>query len=369
MTAAGKKLRSGFTTGANCAAAAKAALVALTTGTCPQEVEIPFPGGARHRFHLHSCTLDADRSATACVIKDAGDDPDVTDGAEICVSVRFGHDPGITPPRCLFVDTLQLCAGAGIGHVTKPGLACKPGEPAINPGPRQMIRKAIAEVTAATGKPLSIVLAIPKGEELAKETLNARLGIVGGLSVLGTTGVVRPVSASAWCATIAAAIKVARCSGYREIMVSTGRTSEQAGREALGLAETACIEMGDYLKFTLAAAGRQQFTRIHYSGMWAKVTKAALRVPQTHVRNGALEMVQAAALLKELGAGEDAALFRRIEASNTAREMYHHLHEAGRSDIIEAVCRRAKAYCEELCGLPVHLFLVGPGAKILVEIR
>ncbi|MCK9175134.1 MAG: cobalt-precorrin-5B (C(1))-methyltransferase [Desulforhopalus sp.] len=362
-----KNLRSGFTTGANCAAATKAALTAIITGKCPTTVEIPFPGGKRHRFTLTGCTLDkATQTATTSLIKDAGDDPDVTHLAEIRVTVSLKHNPDITPPHCLYLDNIQLCSGRGVGHATKPGLACKPGEPAINPGPRQMIKMAVKEIPEVTGKDICVTLSIPKGEELAKETLNGRLGIVGGLSILGTTGIVRPLSAAAWRATVAASLKMAKESGLREVVVSTGRTSEKAARQYLHLPEAACIEMGDFLKFTLKAAGHFKFDAVHYSGMWAKVTKAALRVPQTHVRNGALEMTQAAALLEELGARGE--LLHTLQGSNTAREMFYHLIEAGRDDIVEAVCRRAKNYCEELSGLPVPFYLVDPDGNILVKV-
>lgn len=357
-----KKLRSGFTTGACSAAAAKAALIGLTTGQCPLQVAIPFPGGKRYSFSVQISTRQPD-SVTATIIKDAGDDPDVTHGAEICVTARLGHDKKISPPDCLYLDNIQLCRGKGIGYATKPGLAAKPGEPAINPGPKQMISKAVAEVT---DQQVQLTISIPNGEELAEKTLNHRLGIVGGLSILGSTGIVRPVSAAAWKATIIASMKVARQSGLKELVLSTGRTSEKGVQQRLSMPEEAYAMMGDYLQFSLKNAAARGFTRIHLSGMWAKVMKAALRVPQTHVRNGALEIIDAAQLLQTLGV--TGQLLEKIEASNTAREMFGHLDAAGRNDIIEAVCYQAKAYAEEVAGVSVRLYLIGTGAELLVEI-
>ncbi len=357
-----KKLRSGFTTGACSAAAAKAAITALLEGECPISIEIPFTGGKRHSFVVHSCTIE-ENSATASVIKDAGDDPDVTNGAEICARVQFGHDSSISSPDCVYLNEIQLCRGKGVGYATKPGLAVKPGEPAINPGPRQMLKKAIAEVTE---KKIQLIISIPKGEELAKKTLNHRLGIVDGLSVLGSTGIVRPVSAAAWKATIVASMKVAQKAGLTDIVLSTGRTSEKGAQQRLSLPEEAYAMMGDYLKFSLKAAVSKGFTTIHISGMWAKVTKAALRIPQTHVRNGALEMIDAARLLSELGT--EGELLARIEASNTAREMFTHLDAAGRDDIIKAVCDKAKAYAQDVSGVNIRLYLIGTGAELLMEV-
>ncbi len=359
-----KKLRSGFTTGACSAAAAKAALVALIDSCCPQQVEIPFPDGKRHIFSVYRCHLSAD-GATASIRKDAGDDPDVTNGAEIVATVRPGHNNAVTPPDCLFLDNIQLCRGKGVGYATKPGLAVLPGEPAINPGPRRMIQRAVAEVYNSRQK-IQITISVTGGEELAGQTLNHRLGVLGGISILGTTGIVRPVSASAWKATILTSMKVAREAGLKDIVLSTGRTSEKVAQQRLTLPEEGYAMMGDYLQFSLQAAAKKGFTTIHLSGMWAKITKAALRIPQTHVRNGALEMRDAAKLLAELGATGE--LLDKIEKSNTAREMFAHLKSAGRNDIIEAVCRKARSYAQDVSGVQVRLYLVGTGAELLVEV-
>jgi cobalt-precorrin-5B (C1)-methyltransferase len=356
-----KRLRSGFTTGACAAAAAKAAAQALLDGVVPEEVSILFPDGSRKSFAVHSCYI-AEAGATASIIKDAGDDPDVTNGSEICATVGFSaYVPG--DYGCVVIDKIQLCRGQGVGVVTKPGLAVGVGEPAINPVPRQMIATAVGEVTM---KKVTVSISVVGGEELAQKTLNLRLGIVGGLSILGTTGIVRPISADAWTATIKASLDVAREAGLSEVVLSTGRTSEKAAQRHLGLIEEAYAMMGDYLHFSLSEAGLRNFATIHLAVMWAKVLKAALRIPQTHVRHGALEVADGAQLLIKLGA--DKELGDKLRGANTAREMLSHLQQAGRHDLIIAVCDLASRYGQEVSGRQVRVLLIDHQAQVLAHV-
>ncbi len=355
-----RRLRSGFTTGACAAAAAKAATLLLQDGKAPDRVEIPFPDGSRHGFALKQCRMMTN-AALASVIKDAGDDPDVTNGAEIMAEVRPGGAKTGRPTGVSIGSEIELFAGNGVGYVTKPGLAVNVGEPAINPIPRKMIAAAVREA-AATGQ-LQITVSVPCGEELAIKTLNSRLGIVGGLSILGTTGIVRPVSAEAWTATIQASMAVARETGLKQVVLSTGRTSERGAQTLLDLPEEAYVMMGDYLQFSLHQAREYGFSKVILAGMWAKITKAALKVPQTHVRNGALEMREAAQLLTVLGAV--GSLQQKIENSNTAREMLEHLLAAERRDIIQAVCAKAGDYCHEEFGGEVEVVLVSNKTKVI----
>ena len=343
---ASRTLRSGYTTGACAAAAAKAAVLGLLGQPHPGRVEIPFPDGSRHSFEL--CRFG---TGLATVVKDAGDDPDVTNGAEIGAEARWLNEPGCEP--------VVLGNGPGVGVVTKPGLPVTVGEPAINPVPRQMIRAAVAEalVEGGTGeRRVEVCIFVRDGEVLAEKTLNRRLGVVGGLSILGTTGIVRPVSAKAWTDTIEASLRVARAAGLDEVVLATGRTSEAAVQGRLSLPEEALVMMGDYLHYALTATARQGFRRIHLAGMWAKLVKAALAVPQTHVRNGALETRQAADLLVDLGLDGPAAA--ALARANTAREIYERLRAAGRDDLVTAVCERARVQAEAWSGLPVTVYLV-----------
>jgi cobalt-precorrin-5B (C1)-methyltransferase len=357
-----KRLRSGFTTGSCAAAAAKAAALALMEGLYPEEIAIPFPDGNRQSFRIHSCTA-SEGVATASIIKDAGDDPDVTNGAEIIATVSSGRRRQ-NGGNCVLLGNIRLCRGPGVGQVTKPGLAVAVGEPAINPVPRQMICQAVREV--ADQEKLTVSIAVAGGKELAKKTLNHRLGIVGGLSILGTTGIVRPISADAWTATIKASLDVAKEAGLTEVVLSTGRTSEKGAQLLLSLPEEAYAMMGDYLEFSLKEAAGRGFDTVHLSGMWAKIMKAALRIPQTHVRHGALEVADGAALLASLGAKGD--LLVKIEKANTAREMYSLIEEAGRHDLTEAVCFKARDYCQEMTGGKVHVYLVNHKAEIITHV-
>ncbi|MDO9043179.1 MAG: cobalt-precorrin-5B (C(1))-methyltransferase CbiD, partial [Desulfocapsaceae bacterium] len=296
-----KKLRSGYTTGACAAAAAKAATIMLIKGVAQDQVDIPFPDGTRVSFQLCACQWsDPTHTATlAAVIKDAGDDPDVTNRARIEAEVRFIQQVQKQDEQII------IAGGKGIGTVTKPGLAIPVGEPAVNPVPRKMIREAMLEALSLSetdfNRSLQVILSVPNGEDLAKKTLNHRLGIIGGLSILGTTGIVRPVSAEAWTATISASMNVACKSGVKEIVLSTGRTSELAAQQQLLLPDEAYVMMGDYLQFSLEDAKKHGFAAIHLAAMWAKVLKGAMRIPQTHVRHGALEIEDAISFLATLG--------------------------------------------------------------------
>jgi cobalt-precorrin-5B (C1)-methyltransferase len=360
-----KRLRSGFTTGA-CAAAASKGAVTLLLGRQPLGyADIPFPDGRRVSFALASCGWQNDLQTVAMssVIKDAGDDPDVTNGAEIVATAhleaRGSQDDA----------NLRITGGKGVGTVTKPGLALPVGSPAINPVPLMMIEQAVTEALQSVPQELStqqivVTISIPNGEELAHKTLNKRLGIIGGLSILGTTGVVVPVSAEAWTATIAASMDVALECGVKEIVLSTGRTSERAVEEKHSFPEEALIMMGDYVEFSLKQAAARDFTKIHLAGMWAKLLKGALRIPQTHVRHGALDVERAICLLHKLAPDSNNLVF--LQGSNTAREIYERLIKQGSHDLIKAVCREAKEYYQTLCGLPVQVYLVNASGKIVV---
>jgi cobalt-precorrin-5B (C1)-methyltransferase len=360
-----KKLRSGYTTGACAAAASKAAALLLVTGIVQDVVDIPFPDGSRVKFTIvqsHFSSAD-NRVAMACVIKDAGDDPDVTNGARIESFVQYGlQDP-------VREESLIILGGAGVGRVTKKGLAVPVGKPAINPIPQKMIKDGVAEALKIGGKEkdccLDITISIPDGVELAEKTLNHRLGIVGGLSILGTTGIVRPVSADAWTATIATSMDVAKEAGLKEIILSTGRTSERAVQEALNLPEEAQVMMGDYLHFSLLEAAKHKFTTIHLAAMWAKVMKGGMKIPQTHVRNGALEVQAALEFLKGLGCST--VLISKLEGSNTAREIYGRLLDRGENQMILRVCEAAREYAKEVSGLKVIVYLVDASTTIVAK--
>ncbi len=304
-------MRRGWTTGTCATAAAKAAYAALLGGCFPDPVEVRLPRGERVAFALAETGRGPD-SATAGVVKDAGDDPDVTHGALIRATVRPGS-PG---------SGVRFRAGAGVGTVTRPGLALPPGEPAINPVPRQMIQAAIAEVASVHGAAGDAVveISIPDGEALARQTLNGRLGIVGGLSILGTTGIVVPYSCAAWIASIQRGIDVARATGLSHVAGATGRASEDAVRALHGLPEAALIEMGDFVGAMLKYLRRHPVARVTVAGGVAKMTKLAQGRLDLHAKRGAADLAALAALARARGASAGTA--ERILCANTVAEAF-----------------------------------------------
>lgn len=370
MGSSGRKLRSGYTTGACAAAAAKAAALLLLSAASENkgsEVEIPLPDGSRIKFAVHRSGILKDPrgpSAFASVIKDAGDDPDVTNGAEIMATamiVEATEGEG---------EAVLIKGGKGVGIVTKPGLSVPVGELAINPVPRRMIRKAVEEAISecggsAGGRLIEITISVPWGEDLAKKTLNSRLGIIGGLSILGTTGIVRPLSSEAWTATITASMDVARASGIMEVVLSVGRVSEKAHMKRYKLPEEAYVMMGDYLEFSLAEAKRHNFKKVHISAHWAKMLKISMSAPQTHVRYGVIDITKAKEHLNRLGIAIPEAC-----AFNTAREIYSYLvSEHGiSSPLFRKVCVAAKEYAGSLSeGIPVITHLVSYDGDIIAD--
>ena len=269
-------LRRGWTTGACAAAGAGACAAALTTGLFPDPVTLTLPRGGTAQFALAEHHL-SDGVAVAGIVKDAGDDPDVTHGALIRTSVRP------TPPG----TGLVFKAGEGVGTVTRPGLPIPPGQPAINPVPRAMITASLAEHGLTDAE---IEIAVPGGARLAGQTLNARLGIVGGLSILGTTGIVVPYSCAAWIDTIHRGIDVARATGLTAVAAATGRTSEDAVRRLHDLPDHALIEMGDFAGATLKYLARHPVERVTIAGGLAKMAKLAQGRLDLHSKRGALDI-------------------------------------------------------------------------------
>jgi len=343
-----RPLRRGWTTGACAAAAAKAAYAALVTGEFPDPVEITLPRGERPSFAL-ALTRKDEGSASAGVIKDAGDDPDVTHGALIVATVRM------TAPA----SGVSFRAGEGVGTVTRPGLPVPPGEPAINPVPRQMIRDAIADIAAATGAggDVEVEIAVPGGSAMAAKTLNARLGIVGGLSILGTTGIVVPYSCAAWIHSIHRGIDVARAAGFDHIAGATGSASEAAVQKLYGLPEPALIDMGDFVGGMLKYLRRHPVPQVTIAGGVAKMSKLAQGLLDLHSRRGTVDLAALAAMAETVGAS--AALRERIMAANTAAETF----AAAAADGIglgNAVAQAAQATAARVvegCGIAIEVVL------------
>ena len=323
-----RPLRKGWTTGACATAAARAAYGALLTGEFTDPVAITRPRGEQPRFALAHRRL-GEGFAEASVVKDAGDDPDVTHGAIIHVRVALGAPGGGVVFR----------AGPGVGTATLPGLPIAVGEPAINPAPRRMMGTAIAALAADFGAPgdVEITISIDGGEALAAKTWNPRLGIVGGLSILGTTGIVIPYSCSAWIHSIHSGIDVARASGIDHVAGATGKTSEAAVKRHYGLADAALLDMGDFAGGMLKYLRRHPLPRITIAGGFAKLTKLAQGHLDLHSSRAQVNFNDLATLVGDLGGG--AELIASVRAANTAHQV---LHLAGGLPLADMIARRAR---------------------------
>lgn len=296
-----KELRRGWTTGACATAATKAALMALWGDGFPREVSIVLPKGEIPVFPL-ALAEQGDGWARAGITKDAGDDPDVTHGALIVVRVS-ASDGGIV-----------FRAGDGVGMVTKPGLPIAVGEPAINPVPREMMSTVVAEMAAATGQTpdVTIEISVPGGAALALKTWNPRLGIEGGLSILGTTGVVRPFSCAAWIASIHRGVDVARADGLTHVAGCTGATSEKTVQALYGLPDHAMLDMGDFAGGMLKYLVKHPVPRVTIGGGIGKITKLAQGAVDLH---SARSQVDFGALAEMTGLPE-------VAEANTALDAY-----------------------------------------------
>jgi cobalt-precorrin-5B (C1)-methyltransferase len=346
-----KKLRQGFTTGTAAAAAAKGAVVCLLQRLPPREVSVELLTGDRICIPIRRCRRNDDGSAACTVVKDAGDDPDVTHGAEIGARVRIVASVAAgTEPFAVFIS-----GGEGVGRITKPGLELPPGEPAINPGPRRMITRAVAEALAAHAAvgPVSVEIFVPRGEEIARRTLNARLGILGGISILGTTGIVRPMSHEAFTATIAAGLSVARACGLDRVVLTTGRRSERFAQARWpDMPEEAFVQIGDFFQESLARCAAKGFAAVTLAVLFGKALKMAQGAPHTHAAQSGLSLDALAEwALEKTG---DTGLAVKIRGSNTAREAFGHLHP-GRPEVMAEVGRRLAAAAGKFTGRGVRI--------------
>ncbi len=351
-----RKLRTGYTTGACAAAATRAAVEYLISGAAPKAVTIRLPIGLDATFSVHRSWQIGSRFGCA-VIKDAGDDPDVTHGAEICSEVELWKGDG-----------LWICGGLGVGTVTRPGIGLPVGEPAINPVPRRMIREASELFSNCHGADagLRVTISVPDGEERAKKTLNARLGIVGGLSILGTTGIVVPYSTAAFRASISQAIDVALAAGQRHVVLTTGGRSEKFAQAILThLPEVAFVQMGDFVGHALRDCARKGVEKVTIAGMVGKLSKIAAGRFQTHAAGSEVDLDFLARLAAEVGASQ--VVQEMIRGANTARHFAEIAMENGIVEVFGKICELvvAKALGHVNGRLWVDCILMDFGGEIL----
>lgn len=347
------ELKSGFTTGTAAAAATKAALSLIATGTRPGIVDILLLTGDVIRIPVHWSKRLSDTKASAIVIKDAGDDPDVTHKAEIGATVTIflsqdtrttksskTQNTGVKPDTAFQDSMVRITAGEGVGWVTLPGLEIEPGKPAINPGPRKMIIQAVQDILGEKNNEVEVLVEIfvLKGRLIAEKTLNARLGIIGGISILGTTGIVRPMSHESYEATIVSAMSVARAGGCNQIVLTTGRRSERFAQSVIReLPEIAFIQIGDFFKISLEAAVKRGFEKISLAVLFGKAVKMAQGFPQTHAAKSNLSLSVLSQWAMDLNC--DRNFSQRLRFANTAREALSIITEAY-PDLIADVGKR-----------------------------
>jgi len=342
-----KGKRTGFTTGACSAAAAKAATRVLVTGTMLSEIETTLPNRISVNFPLNRCER-VGTHAICSVIKDAGDDPDCTHGAELIAEVQLTNEPGIA-----------IVGGAGIATVTKSGLGLEVGAPAINPVPRRNITEMVeTELAASDYQGAIVTLSVPRGEEMAKETINARLGLIGGISILGTTGIVRPYSTAAFKASVLQAIDVAQARGLDRVVLTTGGKSETYAMQLLpNLSEDAFIQMGDFVGIAVKHCARRKLRVAVIVGMIGKLSKMADGKMQTHAAGSEVNMTLLARLASEIGAPNEVC--ERILAANTARHVLEICQQNGVNGLAEMICRRVVEHTERHArSLKVFAFLI-----------
>ncbi|AJY77962.1 cobalt-precorrin-6A synthase [Paenibacillus beijingensis] len=351
-------MRHGFTTGACATAAAKGALTMLITQQSVSEAEVWLPAGFVHTFELIEAEFTQDMAQCA-TIKDAGDDPDATHKAKIVATATWKEEGGI-----------ELDGGVGVGRVTKPGLPVPVGEAAINPVPRRMLTKSIESVLnefgVSSSRGVKVVISVPDGEEIAKKTLNARLGIIGGISILGTRGIVVPFSTAAYKASVIQALQVAKASGCKQAVLTTGGSSEKYAMKMYPeLSEEAFIQMGDFVGFSLQHAKRLGMNKICLVGMMGKFSKVAQGVMMVHSKSAPVDFAFLARAAGEAGAGPE--LQQTIAAANTASHVAELVVEAGTSEFFnilsEYACRHALEHAGG--GITVETVLVTMKGDVL----
>jgi cobalt-precorrin-5B (C1)-methyltransferase len=361
-----KKLRRGFTTGTCAAAGAKAAAQALFAALAnkrggrvrPSSVTVTLPGGSALKVRVKNVKVSK-TSAVATIVKDAGDDPDVTHRASIVTEVALRH---FNSKR----TGVSISGGAGVGVVTKPGLKVPPGRAAINPVPLGMIRRAVLEAAVGAGVTPSVrvTVSVSRGVDLAKKTMNERLGIIGGISILGTTGIVEPLSLSAYRDSITCGVSVALAGGLFEVVFSTGRSTEKVVEAGSKLPPAAFILTGDHMGYALKDARRfaesgQRLKAVTVAGQFGKFSKLAAGHFETHCADASIDPEFLAKLSKKHGVG--VVFLRKIRSANTAREIFFILKDGGFVKVLREVCSLVRANSREITGnkLKVRSILVG----------
>jgi cobalt-precorrin-5B (C1)-methyltransferase len=342
-------LRTGYTTGTSAAAATKAAVYFLINREKLSKVDVTLPKGKLISINIKRIS-EGKHSVTATVIKDAGDDPDVTNNAQICSTVSLLKAS----------NTVVIDGGTGVGRVTKPGLGLKIGNAAINPVPRTMIEMAVKEVMKdrLNSAGIYVVISVPDGAEIAKKTDNPRLGIVGGISILGTSGIVIPYSTASFAASIRQSINVTLAMGSDTVLLTTGGRSEDFIRDVFKekMAEHSYIQIGDFIGYAIKQCADMGITKAVVAGFIGKLTKMGMGIKQTHVKGSKVDMIFLSNLARECGA--DDGLITQIKSANTARHVYDLINAKHLDLFYFALCDKVHNQLSRLCNSKLKLKII-----------
>lgn len=343
------KLRTGFTTGTCAAAAAKAALVAIMSQKKVETVEVLLPKEKKISINISNCSFDS-TTAKCSVIKDGGDDPDVTHGAEIVVDLQLTDN----------ANHIEIDGGQGVGRVTKPGLGLEIGSAAINPTPKKMIIENLTlvgdEILKKNG--IKITISVPKGKEIASKTDNPRLGIVGGISILGTTGIVIPYSTASFAAAIRQSIDVTLAMKDDTVVLTTGGRSEEFAKKYISLPEHCFVQMGDFAGYTIEQCAKKGIKKAYVAGFIGKLTKIAMGVKQTHVKGSKVDMEFLAKIASDCGAPDE--VINQIKSANTARHVQEIVAKGNVEGFFSEICtqvyKQMRAHSDNKVEIEVILF-------------
>lgn len=343
------KLKTGYTTGSSATAASKAALLSIIGQKKIENVDILLPKRSYVQIPIHSCHFESDK-AKCSVIKNGGDDPDVTHGAEIIVDLSFTKK----------IDEIEIDGGEGVGIVTKPGLGLEINKPAINPVPKKMIIENLREIgkEILLEKGIRIVISVPKGKELGPKTDNPRLGIINGISILGTSGIVIPFSTASYAASIRQNLDVAIAAGNDTVVLTTGGRSEDFAKKIVNLPVHCFVQMGDFSGYTIQQCSRKNIKRAYVVGFIGKIAKMAAGVKQTHVKGSKVDMNFLAELARECNANE--SVIQEIKKANTARHVSEIVQENKIKGFFDLICRETykhmRKHSEEKVSIDIILF-------------
>ena len=343
------KLKTGYTTGSSATAAAKAALLSILGQEKIENVEILLPKRSFIKIPLYSCKFESDK-AKCSVIKDGGDDPDVTHGAEIIVELSLTEK----------INQIEIDGGEGVGIVTKPGLGLEINKPAINPIPKRMIIENLRDVgeQILLEKGIKVIISVPKGRELGPKTDNPRLGIINGISILGTSGIVIPFSTASYAASIRQNLDVAIAMGNDTVVLTTGGRSEDFAKKIINLPEHCFVQMGDFSGYTIQQCAKKNIKKAYVVGFIGKLAKMAAGVKQTHVKGSKVDMNFLAELAKKANAKEN--VIQKIKKANTARHVSEIILENNVKGFFELICsethRHMRNHSEKKVPIDVILF-------------